>query len=741
MWSGFKSRARRAPRAADGTATPPPPEPAAGDGGRVRLTTPGLWMRLGVLGVIIGSYIATITINVANERELVLSEVRRLSAVTTTSAKTHTEAVFEATVQLLAALRSDLSRSSVDERSEQALLDDHFFDPSYLRATLILDRRGHMTANTVREFVGNDASYFRFFQIHETAADDLVYTGDIIIGNVTRAPHFFSSLGRRDRNGSFAGVVAAAYELTYFRDIYSQLVPGPDYAIALFHAEEGLVVASDSEIRRGELPSSSQFPSNVPRDISAAPTSFRILLEDGRSAFTHTLPVGDGPFFVSTMADLDKLLGQHDQASLIKYALATLFVLTAVGFAIALELFLYNRRRAEADKAALETRLRHSQKMEALGTLAGGLAHDFNNLLSSIIGFGELARDRADDPPKRRHAIEQVLRAGHRAERMVDQILTFSRRADPEREPVPVDRVVEEVVELLRVSIPPNLKISLHTQAAPLWTMGNPTQLDQVFMNLCTNAIDAMPQGGQLEITIDSLELDAAEAGQNPGLAAGSYVRVRVRDGGTGIPPEIRDRIFDPFFTTKDTGRGTGLGLAIAHGIVAAHGGSIDASRADGGGTCVTVCLPQCDSSAIAAAETSDAAAIDGEGRRVMIVDDEEAIVELAEERLALMGFEPVGFSSAREALEAFEKQSAEFDLVVTDYAMPEMDGLSLARAVWSHRPDIPVLLISGFATAESLAQADALGIRDFISKPLTAEKLAAPLARILRAERYRRTR
>lgn len=697
-----------------------------------RFLTVGFWGRAGVLAVIIGSYLATIAVNISNERALVISEMERLSAVTAASAKTHTEAIFEATVQILSALRSDLGRLDTDAHGQQDLLDDHFFDPTYLRATVILDAEGRMTASSFRDLIGNDASYFPFYQVHKTGGPDRIYTGDIIVGDVTRAPHFVSSLGRYDSSGEFVGVVAAAYELTYFRDIYRQLVPGPNYGIALYHTEEGLVVASDSDIVPGALPSSSQFPGNVPRGVAEGAQSFRILLDGGETAHTDSLAVGsNGPFFVATMANLDRLLAQHRRASFTKYVLAAIFVLTAVGFAVALEMFLFNRRRAEAEKSALETRLRHAQKMEALGTLAGGLAHDFNNLLSSIIGFGELARDRKDDPAKQQHALEQVLRAGQRAEAMVEQILTFSRRVDPERRPLPVGDVLEEVVELLRVSLPPNLQVHLETDDRSLWTTGNSTQLDQVFMNLCRNAVDAMPEGGLLDIRLDSIELSEAESRQFPRLEPGSYVRVRIKDTGGGIPAEIRERVFDPFFTTKATGRGTGLGLAIAHGIVSAHGGGLDIESDPGSGTRITVCLPRCPPPP--AGETAPAVpALDGEGRRILFVDDEAAIVDLAEERLALFGFEPVGFASPAEALDAFREAPETFDLVITDYAMPDMTGLELAKAVWKLRPELPVLLVTGLAPPELRAQAEAAGVAGIIGKPLTADRLAAALAPIL---------
>lgn len=688
----------------------------------------GLYLRVAVLLLVSGSFLTTVIYNVSNERDLIASEVRRISAVTTVSAKTHTEAVFEATIQLLAALRSDLQRPGAS--GEQSLLDDHFFGPSYLRAILLLDEKGRMTASSFREVIGNDASHLPLYQVHRVGNEAGVFTGDIIVGNLTRAPHFFSSIGRYDARGNFSGVVAAAYELSYFRDIYKQLVPGPHYAIALFHAEEGLVVASDSEILTGKLPNSSQFPGNAPRNDEGAPTNFKILLDGGETAFTHTQSLDRGPFFVSTMANMDKLLAPHRRATMVKYLLAGLFVLSAIGFTVALELYLHNRRRADADKAQFEGRLRHAQKMEALGTLAGGLAHDFNNLLSSIIGFGELARDRAQANTGARQAVDQILRAGRRAESMVDQILTFSRRADPERKALPLDEVLHEVADLLSISMPPDVEMSLEIGNDRLWTTANPTQLEQVFMNLCTNAVDAMPEGGILKIAADTFRINDAEAERSAVPTPGDYVRVRIMDSGRGIQPDIREHIFDPFFTTKDMRRGTGLGLAITHGIVTAHNGVIDVENIGGGGTCFTVWLPRC--APVAIPEPDPAPAIDGGGRIAIIVDDEPTLVDLAEEQLALLGFEPRGFLSTAEALSAVADSPEAFDLVITDYTMPELNGLELAKAVRLQWPAIPIILMTGLATSSISSQARSSGIAALLSKPLTLRKLEAALCEAL---------
>lgn len=695
--------------------------------------TPGLWMRVSVLLVIVGAYLLTVVVSDRREQALILEDIDRLSSVTTTSAKIHTEAIFAKALELLAALRFDLARGDDNAQRAQEILEDHFFSAPDLRTTLVLDAAGRIAASSVPKFIGNDGSFHPFFKTHADSGWDQPYTGNIIVGNITRAPHLFSSLRLDDSAGRFAGVVAAAYELTYLRDVYRRLVPDDSYTIGLFHTEEGLIVASDSEIEPGQLPASSRFPANVPSDGSGHWGPMKILLEDGGDALMTTQTVNAGPFFISTMADVNALLAKYREDRLTRFVLAAIFVCTAVALAVSLEIYMFGRRRAEADKAALEASLRHAQKMEALGTLAGGLAHDFNNFLSSIIGFGEIARERAVNRSALGRAIDQILIAGRRAESMVNQILTFSRRTAPTREPVRLADILREVVELMQSSIHPSLVVSLELRGDDLWTMGDASQLDQVVMNLCSNAIQAMPDGGTLRVTLEAVAVQDSGPSNRKDLGTGGYARITVADTGTGMSSEVRERIFDPFFTTKEISRGTGLGLSIAHGIVTAHGGTISVKSAPDKGTDVVVHLPLCPPQ-VETAPISAQHLLDGAGRCVLVIDDEDPIVSLLEDRLACLGFEPVGHTSAREALAAFEQSPDTFDLVITDVAMPEIDGIEVVEAMRRSRSDIPVILMTGYNTGDIEERARAHGIEVILRKPLSGEKLSGAITEVLPA-------
>jgi PAS domain S-box-containing protein len=394
------------------------------------------------------------------------------------------------------------------------------------------------------------------------------------------------------------------------------------------------------------------------------------------------------------------------------------------------------QKRAQAERARLEGQLLQSKKLEAIGTLAGGIAHDFNNILAAILGYGDLAQRSASartGTPLRRH-IDAVVAAGMRAKSLVERILAFSRSGTGERAPVQVQSVVTETLDLLAASLPAHVQLERRLEAGDATVMGDATQIHQVVMNLCANAVQAMkskgPSKGSLTVALDVVERGAAMAATSR-LAAGRYVRLSVRDTGTGIAPGALERIFDPFFTTREVGVGTGLGLSLVHGIVTDLGGGIDVESAPGQGASFTVYLPW--SSAAAVSSTKEEPVPFGGGETVLLVDDEEALVRLGEEVIASLGYEPVGFTSSTEALAAFRESPERFQAVLSDEAMPDMTGSDLVREIRALRPDIPIVLVSGYVTPQFAARARDLGVAEVLAKPLVARDIARSLATALR--------
>ena len=392
------------------------------------------------------------------------------------------------------------------------------------------------------------------------------------------------------------------------------------------------------------------------------------------------------------------------------------------------------RKRAEERMRALEERLRHSQKMEAIGTLAGGIAHDFNNILSGLLGYAELIGLETRPGSSISKNLEELLKVGVRAKDLVKQILAFSRRTLQEKKPILVEPLVQEAVKLLRSSLPTTIEIRLDIKEDPGIIEADPTQIHQVLLNLGTNSFHAMEEtGGLLTIGLAPIHLDSYAAGQHADLQQGPYVRLTVSDTGLGMTPEIMNRIFDPYFTTKEAGKGTGLGLAVVHGIVQSHGGAIKVYSEAGKGTTFHVYLPR-----IKASGGEPLVGIDeeplphGKGEHILLIDDEQTLVEIGNQMLEHLGYQVSVRTSSIEALGLFSSQPGRFHLVITDLTMPNMTGEKLAGEILRIRPDLPIILCTGFSEHVTEGKAKALGIREFLMKPLTLKDLARALRRNL---------
>jgi PAS domain S-box-containing protein len=384
------------------------------------------------------------------------------------------------------------------------------------------------------------------------------------------------------------------------------------------------------------------------------------------------------------------------------------------------------------ERARLEDQLRQAQKMEAIGTLAGGIAHDFNNILAGIIGFTEMALEDLTPDSQVYRYMEYVLKGGYRARDMVRQILAFSRRTGQEKTPIAVSQVVEESLKLLRPALPSTVEIQKRLQHVQDTILADPVQLHQIIMNLCSNAAHAMRDGGGvLRITLSDADITGEEGGRYPDLKPGTYLQLSVSDTGCGIAPDVIDRIFDPFFTTKAPGEGTGMGLSVVHGIVNSHGGNVIVYSEPGKGSTFHVYLPKTE---IAAAVTPESlSAIEGGHECILFVDDEEVLVELNTQRLEGLGYSVVAAMNGADALETFAAEPARFDLVITDYTMPHMTGVDLAGKLLEVRPDIPIILSSGFnekAEPETIRQA---GIKAFITKTAGKRELAELIRQVLK--------
>jgi PAS domain S-box-containing protein len=383
------------------------------------------------------------------------------------------------------------------------------------------------------------------------------------------------------------------------------------------------------------------------------------------------------------------------------------------------------RKQAEDERIRLEAQLHQARRLQSLGTLAGGIAHDFNNLIAAISGNADLALlEAAADTPLHEHLLE-VRKASRRAAELVHQILTFSRREPPKRENLDLRAVIEEALRLLQATLPPNIEVKTRFATATPRISADSTQMHQVVMNLSGNAVRALGNnGGIIDVSLDSIEADAQSAPQT--LKPGAHVRLRIADNGCGMEPAILQRAFDPFFTTRPPGEGTGLGLSVVHGVVESHGGAIEAHSEPGRGTTFTVYLP----ASTTEVQTSDPGeVVGGQGERILYLDDEESLVFLATRALTRLGYHVEGYSDPFSALEEFRAHPDAFDAVVTDLSMPRLSGPEFATALREIRPDIPIVMTSGYIRLEDVETARALRVEQLISKPSTIDELGRVVA------------
>jgi len=388
-------------------------------------------------------------------------------------------------------------------------------------------------------------------------------------------------------------------------------------------------------------------------------------------------------------------------------------------------------------RRTLEDNLRQSQKMEAIGTLAGGIAHDFNNILAAIVGFSEMALEDAQDRPDIKRSLEKVLKSGTRARELVKQILTFSRKSNLERTPLSLSPIIKETVQLLRASIPTMIDIKLSITSESDTVLASSVEIQQILMNLATNAAHAMQEkGGVIEVSLIDAHLEPDATISEEYLTPGDYVELEVKDTGIGMSPDVIKRVFEPFFTTREVGKGTGMGLAVVYGIVKDLRGKITLESGVDKGSTFRVFLPKMKSDAVK--DVLKAAVAPGGTERILFVDDKDMLVEWGRTTLQRLGYKVTAVTDSVEALKIFLKDPSFFDLIITDHAMPHMAGSQLVSEILTARQDIPIILCTGFSETISPEKARQMGIREFLLKPLMKQELADAVRRVLDGKDWR---
>ncbi|MBU0767991.1 MAG: PAS domain S-box protein [Proteobacteria bacterium] len=386
--------------------------------------------------------------------------------------------------------------------------------------------------------------------------------------------------------------------------------------------------------------------------------------------------------------------------------------------------------RDVTQEKVLEAQLQQAQRIQSIGTLAGGIAHDFNNILSAIIGYTELTIDYLENGSLPFNNLQGVLEAGERAKGLINQILTFSRQSEQDLKPVQLKLIVKETLKLIRATLPSTIEIlqDLQSDAAIL---GDQIKIHQVLMNLFTNASHAMlEKGGVISVSLSEVELDSNFIVKHFDIKPGSYIKLSVSDTGHGMPSSLLEQIFDPFFTTKEKGKGTGMGLSVVHGIVKSHNGTIHVYSEPGEGSMFNVYLPIIEKQL--EQQIRDEKPIPTGTEHILFVDDEESLINMGKQLLASLGYTVTNRINSLEAFELFKTRPDAFDLVITDLTMPNMTGDELAKKLMAIRPDIPVILCTGFSTKITEEKAKNMGIKAFIMKPLIRKDIAKTIRKVI---------
>jgi len=611
-------------------------------------------------------------------------------------------AVTQQTAGMIEAVDVVLSSYVADDRGRQLLLAQIRRLP-FVHSGLVTDGDGRVLASTQTE------------PPNETLHDLDVFTVPRAGGNVLYidrpneaglGPRTFAVSRRIDsRDGAFAGVVVARIAFEYLATFYAQINVTPDTSIRLMR-DDGVALA--------------QYPAPPPR---AQPSS-----QEGEIQVTERVD-GYPITVIVSRASRDVLQPwiQEEESSA-----ARTLSLSVLAFILlmALRSALNRQERIDLEKLRLEQELAGIQRVEALGFLAASVAHDFNNVLTAIIGYAELAKESAASAPAQEN-IDRLLAATERARLLVRRVLTFDPRRSVRYRPTSIGPIVLEVAEQVRATLPPAVEMSLHGLDQSVYTLGDPTEMYQVAMNLCSNAVHAMPKGGSLEMRLETLEIRESESPALGQLQPGRWARLSVIDTGTGLADEQALSIFEPFYTTRSSALGTGIGLTVVRNIILRMHGALDVSSRLGRGTRMAVYWPITEPPVSVPRLTGDVEP--GAGETILVVDDERELVVLTEELLASLSYEPVGFSDARAALEAFSQDPQRFDAILTDERMQPLGGLEFAHLVHQLEPDLPIILMTGHRDAQIDSRAAAEGIVEILDKPVRVQTLREALSRELR--------
>lgn len=624
-----------------------------------------------------------------------------------------------------AAWRATPEGRRADERLLRERLRRDVGRLAFVHSAAIAGADGRLLASTQDEPVGNRSLHNRpAFTVPQQARISTLYISRPFTGRNDRTRTFALSQRYEDEHGDFAGVVVARVSFDYLADFYAAVDVSADTSIELVRTDGVTLV---------QYPGGSQsLPDNdyVRQAYSAAVTPHELLSytrTGGDRRLTVVRQIEGYPIVVTVSRPMSVVLKPWQDQLFGSAARTLALVLLATLLMLGLRAALLRHDRLGAERLALERRLASSQRADAVGLLAASMAHDFNNVLTAIVGYAELAGQSLEDGPARAN-IERLLAATERARLLVRRVLTFDPHRSLTYQPLLLEPVVREVLQQLQASLPPSLIVQVSGLDARATILGDATEVYQVLMNLCSNAVKAMSAGGTLAVGLERVEVREPRELSLGQLSPGSWLRLSIADEGAGMSAEQVARAFEPFYTTGTAEQGTGIGLAVVRNIVLRMHGALQLSSRAGAGTTVSVYWPSVGTPAPAARATR----AEGRGETIMVVDDEPELVTLAEDLLASLGYEPVGFKDAQAALDAFHRDPGRFRAVLTDERMPAMRGAELAARIHERAPQVPVILMTGHRNNAIEVNAAKAGIAEILDKPLNLHTLQAALDREL---------
>jgi len=622
--------------------------------------------------------------------------------------------------------RRSAEGQAADEQGMRERLRSEIMRMQFIHSAAVTGPDGQFLAATQSGPIANRTLEKRAaFVVPATSPDDVLYVGRPFVGRRDQARTFPLSRRINDTKGALAGVVVVRVSDDYLAQFYSAVNVATGTSIRLAR-DDGVTLAT---FPAGDLP--------IADDVDVR-DSYSRLAQSGeevhyarangheRVAVLHK--VEGYPIVIEVTRSLPDVLQPWIRQEVESASRTLVLALLAGLLLVALRAALTRHERTELERRRLEQALENSQRAEALGFLATSVAHDFNNVLTAIVGYAELARNSITEGAPRLAHIDRLLAATERARLLVRRVLTFNPRRSLSDQPIRIAPVIAEVEHQVEATLPQAVTLEVSGLDPSATMLGDATEVHQVLMNLCTNAVHAMPAGGTIEIGLESVDVHAERELTVGKLQPGRWIRVSISDTGMGMTEEQLGTVFEPFYTTRKPGQGTGIGLTVVRNIIMSTNGALEVESRLGSGTRMSVYWPRVEVPAV----PPELGRAPGRGQTIMVVDDEVELVALAEEVLASLGYEPVGFSDSRAALEAFRRAPRRFDAVLTDERMTMLRGIDLAKSIHEIDPNTPVILMTGHRDTETDERAREAGIAEVLDKPLRIETVRTALGRRL---------